>query len=157
MVSDEGFWREKFGTLKARSAYGAAGRADVEPGGLGTAPAVRPLNPGDPNLGAERTVETELGFDQTLFNGRFSVDFAWFKAVTDDALLFVRNVPSNGFLASSLGNAGKIEKSGVEAAVSATLLEKENLGIKAELNLSTNQSKVLSLGGAPSFSIGNFG
>lgn len=77
------------------------GRADVEPGGLGTAPAVRPLNLGDPNLGPERTVKTELGFDQTLFNGRFSVDFTWDKAVTDDALLFVRNVPSNGFLASS--------------------------------------------------------
>lgn len=165
VVSDEGFWREKFGTLKARAAYGAAGRAPTafaavqtwNPVGWGTAPAVRPLNLGDPNLGPERTVETELGFDQTLFNGRFSVDFTWFKAVTDDALFFVRNVPSNGFLASSLGNAGKIEKSGVEAAINATLLEKENLGIKAGLNLSTNQSKVLSLGGAPSFSIGNFG
>jgi TonB-dependent SusC/RagA subfamily outer membrane receptor len=165
VVSDEGFWSEKFGTLKARAAYGAAGRAPTafaavqtwNPVGWGTAPAVRPLNLGDPNLGPERTVETELGFDQSLFSGRFSVDFTWFKAVTSDALFFVRNVPSNGFLASSLGNAGKIQKQGIEAAINATLLEKQNLGIKAGLNLSTNQSKVLSLGGAPSFSIGNFG
>jgi outer membrane receptor protein involved in Fe transport len=165
VVSDEGFWRENLGTLKLRAAYGQAGRAPTafaavqtwDPVGWGTSPAVRPLNLGDPNLGPERTTETEIGFDNTLFNGRFSVDFTWFKAVTDDALFFVRNVPTNGFLASSLSNAGKIEKSGIEAAINATLLEKTNLDIKAGLNVSTNQSKVLSLGGAPSFSIGNFG
>lgn len=165
VVSDEGFWNEKFGTLKARAAYGAAGRAPTafaavqtwNPVGWGTAPAVRPLNLGDPNLGPERTVETEMGFDQTLFDGRFSVDFTYFKAVTSDALFFVRNIPSNGFLASSLGNAGKIQKSGVEAAINATLVDRQNFGVKAGLNVSTNQSKVLSLGGAPSFTVGNFG
>ena len=165
VVSDEGFWKEKFGTLKARAAYGAAGRAPTafaavqtwDPVGWGTLPAVRPLNLGDPNLGPERTVETEFGLDQTLFSGRFSVDFTWFRAVTSDALFFVRNVPSNGFLTSSLGNAGKIQKSGVEAAINATLLDRRNLAIRAGLNVSTNQSKVLSLGGAPSFSVGNFG
>lgn len=165
VVSDESFWSEKLGTLKMRAAYGQAGRAPTafaavqtwDPVGWGTAPAVRPLNLGDPNLGPERTTETEIGLDNTLFDGRFSVDFTWFKAVTDDALFFVRNMPSNGFLSSSLGNAGKIQKSGIEAAISATLLEMTNLDVKAGLNVSTNQSKVLSLGGAPSFSVGNFG
>jgi TonB-dependent SusC/RagA subfamily outer membrane receptor len=165
VVSDEGFWRERLGTLKVRAAYGAAGRAPTafaavqtwNPVGWGTAPAVRPLNLGDPNLGPERTTETELGFDHTAFDGRLSVDFTWFRAVTDDALFFVRNVPSQGFLASSLGNAGKIMKRGIEAAINATLLERDNLAIRAGLNASTNVSKVLSLGGAPSFSIGNFG
>jgi hypothetical protein len=165
VVSDEGFWRERLGTLKVRAAYGAAGRAPTafaavqtwNPVGWGTSPAVRPLNLGDPNLGPERTTETELGFDHTAFDGRLSVDFTWFRAVTDDALFFVRNVPSQGFLASSLGNAGKIMKRGIEAAINATLLERDNLAIRAGLNASTNVSKVLSLGGAPSFSIGNFG
>ena len=165
VVSDEGFWRERFGTLKVRAAYGAAGRAPTafaavqtwNPVGWGTSPAVRPLNLGDPNLGPERTTETELGFDHTAFDGRLTVDFTWFRAVTDDALFFVRNVPSLGFLSSSLGNAGKIMKRGIEAAINATLLERDHLAIRAGLNASTNVSKVLSLGGAPSFSIGNFG
>ena len=165
VASDESFWKEKYGTLKVRAAYGAAGRAPTafaavqtwNPVGWGTSPAVRPLNLGDPNLGPERTVETELGFDQTLFSGRFTMDFTYFKAVTSDALFFVRNIPSLGFLNSSLGNAGKIQKSGIEAAINATLLDRENLSIRTGLNVSTNQSKVLSLGGAPSFSIGNFG
>ena len=165
VMSDEGWWKESYGTLKLRGAYGSAGRAPSafaavqtwNPVGWGTAPAVRPLNLGDPNLGPERTTETELGFDQTLFNQRLTVDFTWFKAITSDALFFVRNVPSLGFLNSSLGNAGEIQKSGIEAAINATLLERQNLGIRAGLNLSTNQSKVLSLGGAPSFSLGNFG
>ena len=165
VVSDEGFWRERLGTLKVRAAYGAAGRAPTafaavqtwNPVGWGTSPAVRPLNLGDPNLGPERTTETELGFDHTAFDGRLTVDFTWFRAVTDDALFFVRNVPSLGFLSSSLGNAGKIMKRGIEAAINATLLERDHLAIRAGLNASTNVSKVLSLGGAPSFSIGNFG
>ncbi|MBU6365891.1 MAG: TonB-dependent receptor [Gemmatimonadetes bacterium] len=165
VVSDEGFWKPAFGTLKVRAAYGAAGRAPTafaavqtwNPVGWGTAPAVRPLNLGDPNLGPERTTETELGFDHTAFDGKLTVDFTWFRAVTDDALFFVRNVPSQGFLNSSLGNAGKIQKRGIEAAINATLLEKRNLAVRAGLNASTNVSKVLSLGGAPSFSIGNFG
>jgi len=165
VVSDEGFWKPAFGTLKVRAAYGAAGRAPTafaavqtwNPVGWGTAPAVRPLNLGDPNLGPERTTETELGFDHTAFEGKLSVDFTWFRAVTDDALFFVRNVPSLGFLNSSLGNAGKIQKQGIEAAINATLLERSALTVQAGLNASTNVSKVLSLGGAPAFSIGNFG
>jgi TonB-dependent starch-binding outer membrane protein SusC len=165
VISDEGWWSEKFGTLKARAAYGAAGRAPTafaavqtwEPVGWGTAPAVRPLNLGDPNLGPERTVEREFGIDQALFSGRLSVDLTYFKAVTSDALFFVRNAPSNGFLNSSLANAGKIQKSGIEAAINATLLDRSNVSVRAGLNVSTNQSKVLSLGGAPSFSVGNFG
>ncbi len=165
VVSDEGFWKEKFGTLKLRAAYGAAGRAPTafaavqtwDPVGWGTSPAVRPLNLGDPNLGPERTVEREFGLDQTLFSGRLSVDLTYFKAVTSDALFFVRNVPSSGFLNSSLSNAGKIQKSGIEAAINATLLDRRNLAIRAGLNVSTNKSKVLSLGGSPAFSVGNFG
>ena len=165
VVSDESWWSEKFGTLKARAAYGAAGRAPTafaavqtwEPVGWGTAPAVRPLNLGDPDLGPERTVEREFGIDQALFSGRLSIDLTWFKAVTSDALFFVRNAPSNGFLNSSLANAGKIQKSGIEAAINATLLDRSNFSVRAGLNVSTNQSKVLSLGGAPSFSVGNFG
>ena len=165
VMSDEGWWKEGFGTLKLRGAYGAAGRAPSafaavqtwNPVGWGTAPAVRPANLGDPNLGPERTAETELGFDQTLFNQRLTIDFTWFKATTTDALFAVRNVPSLGFLASSLGNVGKMEKSGIEAAINGTVLDRENLGIKLGLNVSTNQSKVLDLGGATSFSLGNFG
>ena len=165
VLSDEGFWNDKLGTLKLRMAYGQAGRA---PGafasvrtysqvGWGTATAVRPSNLGNPELGPERTTETELGFDQSLFSGRLGIDFTYFKAVTDDALFSVRSVPSNGFLNNTLQNVGKMEKSGIEVAMTGTIVDLPRFGLSAGLNISTNNSEVLSLGGAPSFTVGNYG
>jgi len=165
VVSDEGFWNEGLGTLKVRAAYGSAGRA---PGafaavrtysqvGWGTATAVRPNNLGNADLGPERTTEMELGFDQSILQGRLGVDFTYFKATTTDALFSVRSIPSEGFLNNTLRNVGEMEKSGVEAAITGTLIERPRLGLSAGLNISTNNSKVLSLGGAPSFTVGNFG
>ncbi|MCU0647746.1 MAG: TonB-dependent receptor [Gemmatimonadaceae bacterium] len=165
VVSDEGFWSEKLGTLKLRGAYGSAGRAPGvfaavqtwNPVGWGVSPAVRPQNLGNAALGPERTNELELGFDQTLFGGRFSVDFTWFRAITEDALMNVRTVPSLGFLNNTLQNVGRLQKQGIEAAINGTLVDRTNFGLTAGVNVTTNISKVLSLGGAPSFTIGNFG
>ncbi len=165
VISDERFWNENLGTLKLRAAYGQAGRA---PGafaavrtynqvGWGTATAVRPSNLGNPNLGPERTNELELGFDESLFQGRLGIDFTYFKATTTDALFSVRSVPSNGFLANTLQNVGEMEKSGIEMAITGTIVERPKFGLSAGLNISTNKSEVLSLGGAPSFTVGNYG
>ncbi|MCC6316519.1 MAG: TonB-dependent receptor [Gemmatimonadaceae bacterium] len=165
VVSEEGFWKPALGTLKLRAAYGAAGRA---PGafasvrtfnqvGWGGAVAVRPANFGNPDLGPERTTELELGFDESVLDGRLNVDFTYYKAVTTDAIFNVRSIPSNGFLQNTLKNVGEMEKSGIEASINATLWDRPMLGINAGLNISTNRSEVTSLGGAPSFSVGNFG
>ena len=165
VVSDESFWKENLGTLKLRAAFGSAGRA---PGafaavrtysqvGWGAATAVRPNNLGNADLGPERTTETEFGFDQSLFSGRVGIDFTYFKATTTDALFSVRSIPTNGFLNNTLRNVGEMEKSGIETAITASLIERPTFGLSAGLNISTNNSKVLSLGGAPSFTVGNFG
>ena len=165
VLSDEAFWNESLGTLKLRSAFGSAGRA---PGafaavrtysqvGWGPATAVRPNNVGNPVLGPERTSELELGFDQTLFSGRTGIDFTYFKATTTDALFSVRSVPSLGFLNNTLRNVGKMEKAGIEVAVTQRIFDNPRFGLNAGLNVSTNNSNVISLGGAPSFSVGNSG
>jgi TonB-dependent SusC/RagA subfamily outer membrane receptor len=165
VVSEEGFWTPALGTLKLRAAYGAAGRAPGafdavqtwNPVGWGGQPAVRPLNFGNPDLGPERTTELELGFDETILDGRLNVDFTWYSAKTTDALFSVRSIPTNGFLNNVLKNVGEMEKSGLEAAITGTVWDRPMLGIIAGLNISTNKSKVTSLGGAPSFSVGNYG
>ncbi len=165
VISEEGFWKPTLGTLKLRAAYGAAGRA---PGafaavrtysqvGWGTATAVRPNNLGNAALGPERTTELELGFDHSIFDGRLGIDFTYFKAKTTDALFSVRSVPSNGFLNNTLQNVGEMEKSGIEAAITGTLVDRPRFGLSAGLNITTNNSKVISLGGAPAFSVGNYG
>src|SRR4029078_10813607 len=74
-----------------------------------------------------------------------------------DALFNVRTIPSNGFLNNVLSNVGEMKKSGIEVALTGTIVDRPRLGINAGLNLSTNHSEVLSLGGAPAFTVGNFG
>ena len=165
VMSDEAFWTPSFGTLKLRGAFGSAGRAPTafaavrtyNQVGWGTATAVRPSNVGNPNLGPERTAEMEIGFDQTLFNDRTSIDFTYFKATTTDALFSVRSVPSLGFLANALRNVGEMQKQGIEVALNQQIVSRQSFGLSAGLNVSTNNSKVISLGGAPSFSVGNSG
>lgn len=165
VTSEEGFWNQNLGTLKLRAAYGSAGRAPGafaavqtwNPVGWGGQPAVRPLNLGNADLGPERTTEMELGFDHSIFDGRLNTDFTWFRAKTSDALFFVRSIPTNGFLNSVLDNVGEMEKSGLEIAINGTIVDRPMLGIQAGLNITTNDSKVLSLGGAQAFSVGNKG
>jgi hypothetical protein len=165
VISEENFWKPSLGTLKLRTAFGSAGRA---PGafdavrtyqgvGWGPSPAVRPLNLGNSELGPERTTELELGFDHSAFDGRFSLDFTWYKARTTDALFNVSSIPSQGFLGSVLKNVGELEKSGIEAVLSGTVIDRPMLGVTLGLNVTTNQSKVVSLGGIPSFSVGGEG
>lgn len=163
VVSDEPFWKEKLGTLKLRAAYGQAGRAPGafasvqtwDPVGWGDQPAVRPSNRGNAALGPERTSETEVGFDQSLMHGRLNIDLTYFNAITKDALFAVNAAPSQGFLNSVLQNVGRLKKSGLELSVNSTLLDRDNFGVNAGVNLSTNNSLVQSLGGVAPFGIGN--
>ncbi|HUQ80580.1 MAG TPA: TonB-dependent receptor [Gemmatimonadaceae bacterium] len=165
VISEEKFWTPALGSLKLRAAYGAAGRAPGafaarqtwSPVGWGGQPAVRPNNFGNANLGPERTTELELGFDESALDGRLNVDFTWFNATTTDALFNVRSIPTNGFLNNVLKNVGEMKKSGLEVTLTGTLWDRPRLGINAGLNISTNNSEVVSLGGAPAFSVGNFG
>ena len=165
VVGEESFWPQSLGSLKLRAAYGAAGRAPTafaavqtwSPVGWGGQPAVRPNNYGNKDLGPERTSELELGFDEIALSGRLNVEFTYFDATTTDAIFNVRTVPSNGFLNNILKNVGEMKKSGIEVAVTGTIVDRPTFGVNAGLNLSTNHSEDVSLGGAPAFSVGNFG
>jgi len=52
-----------------------------------------------------------------------------------------------------LKNVGEMKKSGIEVAITGTVWDRPRLGINAGLNLTTNHSEVVSLGGAPAFSL----
>lgn len=163
VASDESWWPSSFNsTLKVRSAIGQAGRAPGafdavqtwDPVGWGGQPAFRPLNLGSPDLGPERTTEREVGFDLTAFGNRLNMDFTAFNAKTTDALFPVTSIPSEGFLNSQLKNVGTLQKSGIEMTLAGSVLDRKHLGINASVALTTNSSKVVSLGGAPAFQIG---
>jgi len=165
VISDEEFWNDNWGTLRLRGAYGHAGQAP------GTFDAVRtwasepwggqsaflPENVGNPQLGPERTVETEGGFNLTTLDDRLSVEFTYYRQITNDALLPVTQVPSEGFAGSQLENVGELRNSGIELNVEGTLFESGDWGADLGASLSTNQSEVLDLGDAPPFEVSGGG
>lgn len=162
VVSDEDFWNESFGSLKLRAAYGQSGRA---PGtfdavrtwnaiGYGGQPTFLPANLGNPDLGPERTGETEFGFDWAGLDNRLTMDFTWYRQHTTDALFNVRRAPSEGFATGQQENVGELQNQGIELNVRATVIDRGSWGLDLGSSIYTNDSEVLSLGGAPPFSGG---
>ena len=165
VMSDEAFWPKSLGTLKLRSAYGQSGRA---PGAFdavrtwssyswGGTSAFIPRNLGNSALGPERTSETEVGFESAQFGGRLNLDFTAYNRTTRNALFAVSQAPSAGAWGSQLENVGKLNSSGLELGVNGTIMQRKRFGWDAGLTYSTNHSKVVSLGGAAPFSLGNNG
>ncbi len=164
VISDEDFYPESLGQLKLRAAWGQAGRA---PGAFDAVKtwqalswngsAYRTSQLGNPDLGPERTTETELGFDASFLDERLSVEFSHYYQKVTDALFRVTPPPSGGFLNSQLANVGETENKGIELSVNFEALQGADFGWSIGGSLSTTNSKVLSLGGAPAFSLGNYG
>jgi outer membrane receptor protein involved in Fe transport len=165
VISDEGFWKENFGSMKLRAAWGQAGRAPGafdavqtwNPDKLGNSVAFLPNNLGNPDLGPERTTELEVGFDWSGLSDRLSVDATYYHQNTTDALFRVNQIPSNGGWGSQLENIGSLKNQGFELNVNGHIVQSANWGWDAGVTLSTNKSEVTDLGGASSFSVGNRG
>jgi TonB-dependent SusC/RagA subfamily outer membrane receptor len=165
VISEEGFWNDGWGEMKLRAAIGSAGRAPGAfdairtwtPVGFGTLAAYQPQNVGNPDLGPERTVETELGFDYSVLASRISADFTYYHGRTKDALFPVRSIPSTGFQSAQLKNVGEIDNQGIEFQTNFRILDHAKFGWSLGASVATNKSKVLSLGEATPVSLGNQG
>lgn len=154
----------RINSLRLRSAYGQSGQQpenfaalrSYQPvtGGDG-GPAVIPQFVGNPNLKPERGTELEGGFEAGLFDDRIGVDFTAYYAKTRDAILQKPLAPSTGFPGLQFINAGAIKNQGLEAKITATLLQTTSFDIDADLSISHNTNEVLDLGGVDS--LGTFG
>jgi outer membrane receptor protein involved in Fe transport len=163
VISDETFWPKSAGSLKLRAAYGEAGRAPgafdalrtYTPVGWGGQPAFRTNSVGNPDLGPERSRETEFGFDAVTLGDRLNLNASFYHTITTDALLPVSQIPSLGFLASQLQNVGKLKKQGLELEAFGDIVRSERLTWNTGLTVALNKSEVVSLGGAPAFMLGS--
>ncbi len=72
---------------------------------------------GNPNIKPERKAELEYGFDLQAFGGRLAVEYTYFDARINDALL-LRDLPSSSGVTSQFDNVGRLRNKGHEAAVS---------------------------------------
>lgn len=160
VISEEGFFPKQkvLSSLRLRAATGQSGQrpgfrdavtfyspVSVTVAGAET-PALTVSGAGNANLKAERTTETEAGFEAGLFNDRVVVDFTWFNKKTRDALIAAPLAPSLGSASARFVNVGEVQNKGVEALVTAKLINTKNLAFDLTVNLATLDNKLLNLG-----------
>jgi hypothetical protein len=157
VLSDESFWSPRFiETLKLRAAVGESGKA---PGAFDAVrtwdpvaaengqSAFEPSQVGNPQLGPERTRETEAGFDASALRGVLTFSFSYYSSRTSGALVPVTLPPSLGFGARQLENIGVLTNHGTELSVNAQLLSRRNLDLSAGVQYTGVKSEAGDLGG----------
>ena len=142
-------------SFRLRAAYGESGQQPdafdalrsfttrASPSGSAT---LRPLSPGNSQLGPERGVEIEAGFDATFFGDRVSVDFTYYDQTTKDAIVGRNVAPSIGFTSEQFVNIGQINNRGIELGLNARAIETASVDWDLNLNLTTNRNRIEDLG-----------
>ena len=163
VLSDETFfpspgWLSEF---RFRAAYGASG---VQPGPndalrfFGTSlQSIRAADQvglqlsalGNTDLKPERSTEWESGFDAKLFDSRVNLELTHYNKRTKDALINAIVAPSAGSANSVRKNLGAVGNTGWEYQANAQLMDKASFGWDMTVSYSTNDNKVISLGGTP--------
>lgn len=146
IVSDHDFWpRQLFDTFKLRGAFGISGKA---PGAFDKfrtftpataeegAPGFTPAALGNQAVKAERTREVEVGFDASLFQGRFGLETTYYNTKTTDALVPVTSPPSQGFLTTQVENIGQLSGRGWEFQVTGVPVRTSGFEWRLRTNLS---------------------
>ncbi len=159
VISDEPFFQNSFvSALKLRAAWGKAGQQPdafaairtYEPSvGPGGASILTPDNIGNFDLKPEVGQEIEVGFDASFISDRVGFEFTYFNQTTTDAIVRVPVLPSTGFPGSQFQNIGETSNKGYELALTASVLEAENVGLDIGFNYSNTKNEVTDLGGQP--------
>lgn len=167
-LSAEDFFRDVFSenaisSLRLRGNYGVAGNFPApfardrtvnftsyqgeQAAGFG--------QPGNPDLGPEKTATLEMGADLEALSGRLSLQFNWYDATTTDAIFLVPSTPSTGE-GEQFRNVGEIANHGIELRASAEVLRTDGLTARISGSFNTLNNEVVSSGGSPVFGISGF-
>ena len=147
--------------FRVRAAYGASG---VQPGSndalrfFGTslqnlratdAAGLQLSALGNVDLKPERSTEFETGFDAKFFDSRVNFELTYYNKKTKDALIDAIVAPSLGSAANVTRNLGSVGNTGWEYQVNGQLVDRPAFGWDMTISYSTNDNKVISLGGTP--------
>ena len=171
VLSEESFfpaagWVNQF---RFRTAYGASGvqpgTTDAVPfyltartiGESGEASGVVFTALGNQELKPERSTEIEFGIDGSFFDSRLSAEVTYYHKVSKDALVQRTMPPSLGTGGHSTAtggttrfeNLGEVRNRGWEALIDAHIVDRDAFGWNLTLTGSTNDNKLVSLGGIP--------
>lgn len=161
-ISEEGFLKSStlISDLKLRASYGITGNsgainpyqslATVGPGssynmGNVLVTGLAPNGIANPDLRWEKSYQSNIGFDLSFLEDRFSVVADFYSRTTKD-LLYLKNLPLSSGYSTILGNFAELENRGFEFALNGVLINKE-LKWDISANISVNRNKVVSLDG----------
>ncbi|WP_027137595.1 SusC/RagA family TonB-linked outer membrane protein [Gaetbulibacter saemankumensis] len=138
--------------LKLRASHGAVGN---QPGGFGYLStydvrfqyagliAAKPNRLGTKDLTWEKGIESNFGLDATIFNA-VDVTVDYYNKENSGLLFFRRLSDQTGF-SGRYQNIGSVTNQGVEIAVSADIINKDDFGINVGFNISFNKNNVKEL------------
>jgi len=104
---------------------------------------------GNTDLKPERSTEWETGFDAKLLDSRLNFEMTYYNKRTKDALISAIVAPSAGSATNVRRNLGAVGNTGWEYQLNGQLLDRPNFGWDMTVSYSTNDNKVISLGGTP--------
>jgi len=159
VVSDTPFWNfDTVSDLRLRLAWGRASQAPEQYSAdrtfvvsrLGSESGIQaglsPQDPGNSDLGPERSEEIELGFNAGLLDGRVSTGFTYYRQSVTDAIVNRSVAPSSGFVNQQPVNIGELTNDGVEANIRGTIIDRENVFWDLRLGLSWTSTEISELG-----------
>jgi TonB-linked SusC/RagA family outer membrane protein len=161
-IIEEGFMKNLpvISDMKLRASYGLTGNAgainpyqSLATVGSGTSyifnhAYTTGISPGgipNPDLRWEKSYQTDIGLDLSLFGNRINIVADVYKKTTKD-LLYVKTLPLSSGYASVTGNFAELENKGLELAVNARVIDK---AIKWNVsgNITFNRNKIVDLDG----------
>ncbi len=156
-IHNERFYGNLSNTInkfKLRGSYGSQGNA---PDGnyYGTYDLVSQSNYRDevaliPNQLANKTlkwetlIQSNIGFDASLFKSRVNIVFDWYNKDTKDLITSIPLSYITGF-GSKLANVGKLRNNGVEISVDADIIRNQNLTWNVAVNFAKNTTRFVNL------------
>lgn len=158
-ISEEPFMEsvDFINTLKLRASYGIAGNNAIgnytHIGLLSTStyvqdeqrvPGLVPSSLSNYDLTWERSKQTNIGLDVSLFDDRISLTADIYRDLKTDLLLAVGLPAASGFT-SSVQNIGNIENKGVEFGLQTLNLKSNRFEWSSGLTFSANRNEVLAL------------
>ena len=156
IISDEEFMQgiSFLSLLKLRGSYGLTGNAEIGnyrsfgtyyttqyngESGIGVG------NIANPNLGWEKTAQTDIGVDYGFLEGRISGGFDYYYKNTTEMLLDV-NVPQTSGSSTVIQNVGKMKNSGVEFFIDARILTGD-FTWTTNFNIGHNTNEIIDING----------
>ncbi|WP_417290331.1 SusC/RagA family TonB-linked outer membrane protein [Corallibacter sp.] len=169
-VHKENFWKENIGFVnqfKIRSSFGLTGNNNIENyaftnllyasnysfgesgGSVNSGLSENGLTLGNSAISWEQTQQYDTGLDISLFKSKISLTADYYYSITDK-LLLQQNVSFITGHDNYWNNIGKIQNQGYEFSLSVDL-GNDKFSWNSNINFSTNQNKLISLGGEEQF------